>query len=420
MPSSSLIRQTVLSTGGLLVQGLGRFAYTTVVARVFGPERFGVVNTLLSLSILASLLWPTAAGNAAGTALARDLAAGRPTRPTLDALSRSFLTSVACIAVVFAAIAAFSIRAAPGDVAQFTLLVVTWSAYIYLRGVRMGMGQVESATVWDGISTAATLATVAVVSVGQVSTLALLPLSVGYAVFASAAALAARRASAGASADETGRGPLGHELTQLIAWNSGMLLASNGLIQFTMVFTYLTGTPDTAGQFAAAIAIATPASMLAQAVSQVLIPRMSHWQHEDAVAAVRHTRRALVAISALLAVAFAAVAALTPFVVGVVYGDRYQAAVGYTLALLGGVLLFSFTTVAASVLLVTRRARQSAIVTIGGAVVGVLGMVILGRTIDAGAAAAGGLAMGTLVTAVVHGLLAWRRRPIEAMAPTLV
>ncbi|MBN8883428.1 MAG: hypothetical protein J0H73_14075 [Salana multivorans] len=413
MPPSSLIRDAALSTGGLLIQGLGRFGYTTIVARVFGPDRFGTVNTLLSLAIIASLLWPTALGNVAGSLLAADRANGRPTSGTLSGLWRSFWLSLLPIGSGFALIAMLGLDASLADTAQFLLLTCTWSAYIMVRGIRMGLGQVSAAALWDLIATGASLTIVALVVVTDTPSVALLPLSVGYAAFAVAGFLSARRQD-GRTAEHPGR-----QATGTVAWNSVALLASNGLIQFTMVFTYASATAMAAGEFAAAIAIATPASMLAQAVSQVLIPRLTQWYQMDPAEAVGRTRRTLLAVSALLTVAFAAVALLTPLAIRVVYTSRYDGAVGYVLALLVGVLLFSIATVASTVLLVTGRAHQSAMLMVASAVVGVATMVVTSRTLEAGYAAATGLAVGTALSAGMHLVLAWRRGEGAAPTPTL-
>ena len=127
--------------------------------------------------------------------------------------------------------------------------------------------------------------------------------------------------------------------------------------------------------FAAAIALATPASMLAQAVSQVLIPQYAHWLEEDRVEARRRHVRVLVAMTGILLIAFGVVAVLAPWLVPVLYGPGYEGAVPLLRLLLAGVFLFSVGLIATSFLITSWRTVPATIAAGFGSVLGVVVMV---------------------------------------------
>lgn len=380
------------------MQGVARFVYTVLVARFFGPEQLAVVNTLLSLSIIASLFWPTAAGNAAGTFLARATARGVRPQRVLALLWRSFFTAAGVLVLLAVPIAVLVVGTTPVEATMFALLVVGWSGYIFTRGVRMGLGQVEGAAIWDVVSAAVTLALLALVIAGGASPLILAPLAVGYLAFTVAAWLSTRHVKA-SDPEDTGTRP--GEMWHLIGWNSAGLIATNGLIQFSMVFAFVASDAADAGQYAAAIALATPASMLAQAVSQVLIPRFATWLHEDVVVARRRYLQVLAAMTAILAVAFGAVALVAPWLVPLLYGPGYAEAVGLVEILLAGVFLFSVGLIASSFLITSGRTVLSTWAGVAGLVTGLVVMVTAAPASGGAVAASLGVLVGCAVVAVV-------------------
>ncbi|MEL4319005.1 hypothetical protein WJX64_08325 [Leifsonia sp. YIM 134122] len=398
MPQSSLIRASILSTVGVLVQGVARFIYTVLVARFFGPEQLAVVNTLLSLSIIASLFWPTAAGNAAGTFLARVIANGVRPQRVLSLLWRSFFVSAGVLVLVSVPIAVLVVGADAIEATVFAFLVVGWSGYIFTRGIRMGLGQVGGAAIWDAVSAVITLALLALVIAGGVSPLILAPLAIGYLSFTVAAWRSTRLVRADDPEDAVTRPT---EMWHLIGWNSAGLIATNGLIQFSMVFAFITSDASDAGQYAAAIALATPASMLAQAVSQVLIPRFATWLHVDVVDARRRYLVVLAVMTAMLAVAFGAVALIAPWLVPFLYGPGYTEAVGLVEILIAGVFLFSVGLIASSFLITSGRTVRSTWAAVAGLVTGLIVMTATAPSIGGALAASVGVLVGCAVVAVI-------------------
>jgi len=394
---SSLIRQAVLSTVGVAVQGLARFAYAVLIARFVGPDQLALVNTLISLSIILSLLWPTAAGNAAGTFLVRVLRRGHRPQRLLALLWRSTAIALVPICVVGIIVVLTAVGGSAADAAALAALAIAWSAYILTRGVRMGLGQVGAAATWDVVTSACTLLLLAGVLATGAHAVLLWPLIVGYLLFAVAAIPAMVRTSADGTPDTATRPA---EVMHLIGWNSAGLLATNGLIQFSMVFAYATSAPLEAGMFAAAMALATPASMLAQAVSQVLIPRFSHWLDEDLTAARRHYLLVMAAMGAILVLVFGGLVVVAPWLVPILYGPGYDAAVPLLQLLLVGSFLFSLGLLAASFLITSWRTVSATVAAVAGSLVGLITMSLAAGTIGGALAAAVGVIAGTAVTAV--------------------
>ena len=396
---SSLIRQAILSTVGVLVQGLARFGYSVIVGRSLGPDVLAQVNTLISATIILSLFWPTASGNAAGSFLARARAAGASPGPLLRSLWVSF--AVSCAVLVAAGIVVFMALGGgePGSLVAFLFLVVTWSAYILVRGMQLGMGRVAPAALWDVVSAIASIALLVLVIALDLPVVVLLPLGLGYGLFAAAGAVGVMRASRAYPTATAGERPA-PGLWHFIGWNSAGLLATNGLIQVAMVFAFLADDPRSAGMFAAAMALATPASMLAQAVSQALIPRFSEWAHEDPAGVRSRYLPVIGTMAGLLAVAFGAVAVVAPWLLPLLYGDEYGDAVTSLRILLLGVFLFSLGIIASSLLITTGRTIAATVAAGVGTLVGIVTMIVVGSAAGGSAGAAWGVVAGSLVTTV--------------------
>lgn len=181
-----------------------------------------------------------------------------------------------------------------------------------------------------------------------------------------------------------------------------------------MVFAYANADPVQAGMFAAAMALATPASMLAQAVSQVLIPRFAFWLHEDPAAARRRYGLVLLVLVGVLVVAFGLVAVLAGWLVPFVYGGGYEGSVQVLRILLVGAFLFSVGIIASSFLITSWRTGLATASAVVGTAIGVVLMYALLPALTASDAAAWGVVAGTAVTAVSSVALSLRRSPAES------
>jgi O-antigen/teichoic acid export membrane protein len=406
---SSLISHAALSTAGVLVQGLSRFVFTALIGRLMGPSDLAHVSAWLSLALILSLLWPTGAGNAASQFLSAALARGDDPRSTLRALEASFWKSCLVMVVVAVPIAVLWLGADAADATAVAALVVTYSGYIFTRGVQVGLGRLVDTSVWDLLSALVTWALVVPVFVLDASTLLLWPITIGYAVFGIRVLVTAHRGHVAA----VSAGPARSGATELpavptrvmwhtIRWNSLGLMASNGLIQFSMLFVFAVSPPVIAGLYAAAMALATPASMLSQAISQVLLARFSHWAETDATTSHHRFIRVLLAMAALLTVVFAAVALASRLLLNLVFGSDYVDAALPLQILLAAVLAFSITLVVNAYLQTAGRTAQATLASLVGLVAGLVLMVVLVLFGWSGPlAAAGGVLVGYLLTMVL-------------------
>ncbi|MET0989555.1 MAG: hypothetical protein ABWY54_02800 [Glaciihabitans sp.] len=378
MKQSSLILHAALSTAGVLVQGLSRFGVTALIGNVMGPESLAHVSAWLSLALILSLLWPTGAGNAASSFLSAAIARGENPSAALAVLVRSFWWSCLVMVAIGVPVAMLVLGADGADAVSVAALIVTYSGYIFLRGVQVGLGRILATSLWDVISAVVTTALLLAVLGLQASSLLLWPITLGYAVFCARMLATAHRGH-----DDLATVPLAQraEIWHVVRWNSLGVLASNGLIQFSMLFVF-TFVPKTAGGlvaaglYAAAMSLATPASMLSQAITQVLLARFAAWGEEDPVLARRNFFKVLWVLSALLAVVFAVVAIASGLILQIIYGDEYSGAVVMMQILLAAVFAFSITIVIGAYLITTGQTAQATKAALLGLGVGLAVMVL--------------------------------------------
>lgn len=385
----SAVVDSVFSLVGVLAQGLARFAYTLVVGRMLAPALLAEVNTAFAIAILASLLWPTAAANAAA-------AFARADRPAIAlTLGRSFarsLTAVLLLAVAAAAV----LGGEPAMILQVGALAVAWSGYVFGRGVFIGAGRVRAAAIWDVVTGLAAVGMLGVFVVCGWTTWLLVPAIIGYAVY-TVAAIRARTWRGGDQSSPSSERPT----RGFIVWNSLALLATNGLMQMSMLVASGFDSGAQAGQFAAALSLATPVSMVAQAVTQAMLPRFGQWTSWGATDRDRALRATTGALAGVMALGCGTVAMLLPWVLPLVYGPQYQPAVSLAQALMLAVFGFSMSVFFAAYLATVGRAKVSTLLAAVGAVGG-LAVMLVGAALTSGGT---GAALGAIVGMVLSATL---------------
>lgn len=393
---SSLISQASLSTAGILAQGLSRFGFSVLVGRLVGDHALAVTSAWLSMTLILSLLWPTGAGNVVAHLLARSRAGAFSAERVVSRVTATVWPVVVGLSVVGVVISVIWLNASPADLPAIALLIAAYSGWIYTRGLLMGLGAVGRAALLDLLSSTLSIALLVAVIVLGADHLLVGSLAVGYAVFTIGASFATRKSVAGTE----GAAPVYSEIVGTTGWNSAGLLASNGLVQFAMVYVVAVGPTGPAGRFAAAMSLATPASMLAQALSQVLIPRFSHATASGDRESVRAYRRTLGGMALVLGAMFGVGILLSPIVVLVVYGASYAGAIPLMQLLLVAMYFFSIGLIASSYLLSTHRARTSTICSAAGSILGLAVLVGGGGMLGVAQAAAAGVLVGYGVSAV--------------------
>ena len=359
MSGGGVLSRTVVSTIGMGVQGLARFAYTLAIGRLAGPESLGEVSALLSLAVYASLFWPAAAGVAAS----RFLPEPRISGPATAVLRRSFAVAVAILAAA-SAVAAVLLGSGAAEVLGAVALVVGYSGYVFVRGALMGEDRIARATVVDTVTSVVAITALVLVLVGGWHWALLLPLAASYALFA----LASWPRGGGPVAPAERR-----EVLRFTRDSAVALLATGGLLPATMVFVRAFETPHVAGLFAAGLSLATPANLVAQSVHQVLIPHFARMLGGPADAIRRSHLRVFLAALAGFALVFGALILLAPWILSVFYGDRYAGGTPSMQLMLVAVAAMSVMAAPAAYLVATGRqglyARIWLVATVAGTAV---------------------------------------------------
>lgn len=389
----------VLATVGIGVQGVAKLLVTVVVGRVFGTETLGQTTALLSLSVFVALLWPNAAGNTASRFLAIALRGRRSDAAVNRLLGLSMLVSTMVLAAVTVPVA-IAWGNGPGMVLCGAAVVVGYGLYCYARGAQLGYGRAPRVALWDSVTSVLALGLLLVACIARLEPFVLLPLAIGYTVFAIACW---PRGNALSGESEPTAGVLA-----FAAWNVLAVVTSNGLLQLTMISAQVTASAHEAGVYAAAFTLATPASMLGQALGQVLVPAFAHRTDGGSL----RSRGALVLVvgfAAASAVVFGLVALLAGWFLPIVYPAEGTAAIADLRYLMVAVWVFTVGLVPAALLLASGRSRQVALASVAGFVVGAVLMAVLGPVAGVAGGTTGFLVGSAVNLVAVVGLGVWRR-----------
>ncbi|MDN5794460.1 MAG: hypothetical protein L0H79_01750 [Intrasporangium sp.] len=395
-----------LSMVGLLAQGVLRFATIWLVGRVAGPVLAGTVAAAIATASLLVLLWPTTAGSAASKYIA--VARGGGDTAEIGAVAAHFRRRATLTGILVAALSIpVWVLMQDGrllDGLCVAVLALAYSGYSFVRGVLFGAQQMARATTWDVASSVlGLLALGAALLAGVGGGALLLPVAGAYALYSLASwpwrlpehdplSRAVRR-----------------ELDHFVALGAVGSLASSGFLQLAMIVARATD-PEGAGQFAAAMSTATPASMLAAALSLVLLPSLS-----EALGSGDRDRfrimsdRANRVLITVMVATFGSLALGARLVMTILWGHRF-APDSLLFPLLVLALLASNSSVA-SVNALAARSRRGVLITTLASIAGLLtGVVVwwlfIGRL--GVLAVAVGYLVGAVVTNVVPLAAEWR------------
>ena len=398
-PARSLRSRAALSTYATAVQGLARLLYGVLIGHLGSRELLGQTNTSLSLSVLGSQLWASPS-SAAGT---RFVAA----RATLDdpegaatvARHIAVRTTLGSMVVPTGVALAGSLWLGfgPAHTISTVLLSFAYSMYSTLRGVQYGRLRFRHVALWDTIAGATALLTVVVVLALDLTALTLLPLTLGYGLFA----VVSWPARARGRIDPALRRQIDH----FVLFGALAGVASGGLLQLSQIAAHNYSGPAEAGDYAAALTLATPASMLSVALSTVLVPPLVAAAGRGDRAAVHAQSDAIARrLTAIFVGLFGVLVIVSPLAIAVVWGKEYVGAGEVLPLLLVAVMLSSIALGAATTLQSTRvrGPRAVAYVNVAGLVVSLAvwpvlapshgpAGVALGYLIGAGAASLGTL-----------------------------
>jgi O-antigen/teichoic acid export membrane protein len=403
-----LVRDSFFSSIGVLVQGSARFVFNVVVGRAAGAAVLSTVSAGLALATFVSLLTPSAAGQAASKFLAMEVGAGR--QETVGGIVRHIGVRVALTLAVLApaagVIAVVAFDVGWWDAVWVCLLSLAFSAYNLVRGMQFGLGRILAATRWEIVSALVSFGSLAAVVLADQPAQLLAPLTIGYSVYA----LAGWPRRGSADRPQPIPAAMRREIDAFIAWAVVGTVMSSGLLQFSMLLAKGAETAHAAGLYAAAVSLATPATMAARAFSMALMPAMARATGRgDSEGRRRHTDVGTRSLVATMVGLFGALAILSDHILVLFYGPDFREG-GTSLRILVVAVMFGTLSIAAVNDLTTRSSngiRTSALLNSCGFVTGAVAMLLLVPRFGVVGVAAGCLA-GSVVTAALPLLLVWR------------
>jgi O-antigen/teichoic acid export membrane protein len=404
--ATSLARGGVYSTIGLVAQGLLRFATSFLVGHIAGKGTLGVVASAIAMSLTLTLLWPTTTGSAASMFLGRARGADDPeaARATAAHLRMRTVQAGLLLGAICLPVWVLIDNGTWTGALSVAALTIAYSGYAFTRGVQFGAGQVLRATMWDVTSVVLGLGCLIVLLVvGVRDTALLLPLVLTYGLYTLAGWPYGARTRAGRERRR--------ELDGFVVLGAIGSLASTGFLQLSQIAAKLTGGDESAGEYASAIALATPASLLAASLSLVLLPSLSEaWGRGDVDTFRAQTNTATRGLAVTMVAIFGAIMVCSRLIVGVVWGSTFAGAEKLLPVLVVAVLATNLCV--ASVNALNTRSRRGMLVNTTSSVTGMLlgaglWFVLAPRMGLAGVAL--GYLCGTVVIAAIPVTVVWRK-----------
>lgn len=362
MRQQTVFSRTALITFGMAVQGIARLGYTIAVGRYASEGALGDTTALLAVATYLSLILPAGLGIAASRYLPVSESAGGAIR----ILNRWFWISTISLSLVAFPLS-FTVTSDPVVSATTVLLVWSYCAYVYTRGILVGEDRVFRAAVADSIAAVIAITALILVLFSQLDWMLLLPLSAGYAFFA----FVGRPKTPSSHASPEQRATV----ARFVRDSTIGALATGGLLPATMIFVKAFDTPVNADLFGAAMTLATPASMVSQAINQVLIPHFTRLSPQPDL--VRRSSRKLTGLTIVLfALVFGLIIALSPWILPFLYGTKYADGFLALQLLLVIVFLISSTSAPSAYLVATGHQRVFARIWLVAFIIGTIVMVI--------------------------------------------
>ena len=402
---TSLARGGALSTIGLLAQGVLRFATAFFVGHIAGKSELGVVASAIATATILALLWPTPTGSAASKFLARARGEGNSAEIKSIAahLRRRAIQTAVLLGLVSLPAWVLIDNGSWAGAVSVGALTIAYSGYSFTRGVQFGAGQVPRATAWDLTSVVLGLGgLLALLLAGVRGPALVLPLVLAYGLYALAGL---PYGASGRPARQRRR-----ELDGFVALGAVGTLASTGFLQLSQIAAKLVGGDADAGQYAAALNLATPASMLAASLSLVLLPSLAEaWGRGDHAAFHAQTNSATRALAVVMVAIFGSIIVCSRLLIEVIWGESYAAAQNVLPLLVVAVLATNLGV--GSVNALTTRSQGGMLVTTGASVLGMIVGVTMWLVVAPGMGIVGvamGYLSGTVVIAAIPIGVAWR------------
>lgn len=361
-PASPIRGQAFLSTYATAVQGLARLMFSVLVGRFGGSrELLGQANSALSISVLSSQFWAAPAA-AAGTRFVAERLALNDADGAAAVAQHLLRRTVLVGAVIPTSLAVGgSMWLGFKPVHAVLTIVLTWAYALYslARGLAFGRQRFGFVAQWDSITAVTAIALTALLILFGLTAVIILPLAVGYGLFA----LVARPQPARSSLSEADR----RRIDGFVSFGVISGLTSGGLLQGSQLAAHYVRGADGAGTYAAALSLATPTSMLAVALATVVVPPLVRAATIGDRSGIRHYSNQIVrTMSLVLVPVFGTLIILSPILVRV-YGPAFSDSAGILPVLLIAVMLTSVALSAAVFLQSTKRRGPAAVAAINAA-----------------------------------------------------
>ncbi len=412
--NSKIAAHTVLSLIAVLALGLTRLIFSLLVAKQLGADVLGRVNTQLSIATFASLVFASSTSIAAQKFVSGALGGADPgeaRRALLTLLRWCALGTAAVTAAVALVLSLFFSRFSVAEIMATCILLVAYSAYLFVRGAQYGYGTVRRNAIIETICDAVAIAAAVVVVLLGAELILLLPFVIGYILFAVLGWLGLPRPTRSPAPAPALRTGLRREMRSYASWAALALLASTGFLQLSMVFAYAFNTEFDAGLYAAAFNLTVPAFFVPRALSMALFPAMAGaFGRGDA----DEVRRQLDAATRFLMVAslpfFAAGVYFAEPILRLTFGSEFAGAHLLLELLLTATYVMIVSIAAVNALSAThsRLVRINAAAATIGLTVGLIAWVLLEPAFGTTGVAAGYL-IGVVVTSGIGLGAAWRR-----------
>lgn len=401
-----LARTVALNTVGLLSQSGSRFLTNIAIGRLGGPLSLGFVATANAAAQFACLLWPTSAGSAAAKFIARSRGRGSSDELSQVAahLKRRTLQTGSLLATLAGLAWALGEKQGALGPICVAFLVLGYSGYSFTRGLQFGVAQIPRCTFWD-ILTAGLVVTSVGVSLlfGLRGITLLLPLAGCYLIFA----------ICNWPWDARDRAPkqLRREMDKFITLGVLGTISSAGFLQLSIIASRVVGGTAGAGEYAAALTLATPLSLFTGSVGLMLFPAMSEaWGRQDIISFRSRTDDATRLLCFITVPSMGALALCSPALVQLLWGDDFASTASLLQILLLAVLASTLGVASTSALTTATEhgVATSALCSLLGLCIGSVAWVVLPHSLGLRAVAAGYLA-GTLIIGLTPVVIIWIR-----------
>ena len=415
-----VVRAGLLSMLGLVALGLTRLVHTALVGRATDKPTLALVGTLIGVATTAGLFLPGGLASAASKFI--PFHRGKGDAGTARAVHRLLSWSGIAIALVLGAIVGLGttvlLDVSLADAVSVSVLTAVFSVYSIEKGALYGFDRVAPyARLEIAGSVVAIGSTVAVVTLGGTTYLA--PLILGYSVLVAGAWVLLRRGHRDSAVRVSQ--PDRREITEFVLLASAGGLASAGLLQLLPLLARWFTTADEVSYFVAGVALVAPLYFLPRALGMALFPAMAHAHGSGDVDAVRRqadlSTRALLVVLAPL---FAAAIPLAREAMVLLVGSDFAAGALVLQLLLVATYLAVIQVAAVNALSsgTRREVRIPVYSAVGGAVLGLLILVPLGRWLaGAGVALAYLIATGAGAGGSIGA--AWRRYQMAWTGPLI-